>query len=100
MFMPATLPLMIDDEYDTLRDWLRMKWIPGDPSADDIVLYDYWLALPPEERVARYRHMTDDEADVWIEIETARALYVDPIDRESGITEAKVSRYPDRYSKP
>ena len=54
---------MIGDEYDTLRDWLRMRWIPGDPSGDDIVCYDDWLALPPEERSARCRHMTDDEAD-------------------------------------
>lgn len=90
---------MIDPEYDTLRDWLRMKWIPGDPSADDILRYDDWLALPPEERGARYRHMTDDEADVWLEIETARGLYVDPVDRESGITEAKLAKYPERYGK-
>lgn len=98
--LPAILPTMIDDEYDTLRDWLRMRWIPGDPSGDDIVCYDDWLALPPEERSARYRHMTDDKADFWIEIETARGLYRDPVDRESGITEAKVARYPERYGRP
>lgn len=88
---------MIDTEYDTLRDWLRMKWIPGDPSADDILSYDDWLALPPEERDARYRHMSETDADFWVEVETARALYRDPVDREPGITEAKVARYPERY---
>lgn len=91
---------MRDTEYDTLRDWLQMKWIPGDPTADDILRYDDWLALPPEERSAWYRHMIEDDADFWLEVETARGLYVDPVDREPGITGAKVARYPDRYSKP
>lgn len=90
---------MIDSEYDTLRDWLRMRWIPGDPSGDDIVRYDDWLSMPPEERAARFRHMSPDEVDAWLEVETARDLYVDPIDRESGITEAKVALYPERYAK-
>ncbi|OCW56311.1 hypothetical protein [Hoeflea olei] len=74
-----------------------MRWIPGDPSADDIVRYDDWLALPPEERSARYRHMSETDAEFWLEIETARDLYRDPVDREPGITEAKVARYPERY---
>ncbi|KQV41903.1 hypothetical protein [Rhizobium sp. Root1204] len=91
---------MVDDEYDTLRDWLRMRWILGDPSGDDIVCYDDWLALPPEERSARYCHMFEDDAEFWIQVETARALYRDPVDRKPGITEAKVTRYPDRYGRP
>lgn len=88
---------MRDPEYDTLKDWLRMKWIPGDPTGDDILRFDEWLALPPEERMARYRHMSPDDVDRWLEVETARGLYVDPVDREPGITEAKVARYPERY---
>ena len=90
---------MLDPEYDTLRDWLRMRWIPGDPSGADIVRYDDYLALSGEERSAAIREMSDEDADHWIEIETARDLYVDPVDRESGITEAKVARYPARYGR-
>lgn len=91
---------MLDPEHDTLLDWLRMKWIPGDPLGDDILRYEDFLTLPPEERSARYRHMTEEDAEFWVEIETARVLYVDPVDRESGITEAKVARYSDPYGKP
>ncbi len=87
---------MLDPEYDTVRDWLRMRWIPGDPSGDDIVRYDDYLALSDEERSSAIREMSDRDAEFYIELETARALYVDPVDRESGITEAKVARY-ERY---
>ncbi len=76
-----------------------MRWIPGDPSADDILRFDDWLALPPEERAARYRHMSEENAEFWAEIETARDLYRDPVDRETGITAEKVARYPERYGK-
>lgn len=86
---------MTRDEYDTLRDWLRVKWIPGDPSADDLAL-DY-LALTDAEQADAVRGMSDDEVGFWIELETAWALHVDPVHRESGITEAKVARYPERY---
>ncbi|RVP48115.1 hypothetical protein [Sinorhizobium medicae] len=88
---------MADREYDTLRDWLRVKWIPGDPTGDDIVRFDDHLSLSPAEQLTAVREMSDDEAEFWMELETARALYVDPVDRESGITEAKVARYPERY---
>ena len=88
---------MQDLEYETLRDWLRLKWIPGDPSADEILRYDNYLALTNAEQSALMRGMSGDELEIYIELETARALYVDPIDREPGITEAKVARYPERY---
>lgn len=88
---------MFDLEYETLRDWLRLKWIPGDPSADEIVRYDDYLALSDAEQSALMRGMSGDELEIYIELETARALYVDPVDRESGITETKVARYPERY---
>lgn len=90
---------MIDTEYETLRDWLRMRWIPGDPSADDIVRYDDFLSLSLEERSTVYHEMPDAEAEFWLEIETARDLYRDPVEHESGITEAKIARCPERYRR-
>lgn len=88
---------MLDLEYETLRDWLRVKWIPGDPCADQILRYDDYLALSDAKRSALMTGMSGDELEVYVELETARALYVDPVDRESGITEAKVQRYQERY---
>lgn len=44
--------------------------------------------------------LDDEAAELYITLLTARALYVDPIDRGSGITEAKVAKYPDRYRWP
>jgi len=88
---------MLDHEYETLRDWLRVKWIPGDPSGDDVLRFDDYLALSDAEQSALMKDMSGNELEIYIELETARALYVDPVDRESGITEAKVGRYPERY---
>jgi len=88
---------MQEFEYDTLRDWLRVKWIPGDPSGDEIVRYDDYLALSDAEQSALMRDMSVDEIEFYLDLETARALYVDPVDRERGVTEAKVARHPERY---
>ncbi|MDX0503624.1 hypothetical protein GOC80_13410 [Sinorhizobium medicae] len=48
------------------------------------------------------KHVLDtsynEEAELWISVLTARALYEDPLDKRDGsITEAKVARYPERY---
>lgn len=89
---------MTDDEYDTLRDWLRVKYLPVDyPAADDILRFDKHLSLSTEEQSAAVSEMSNSDAELYISLEVARALYTDPIDRESGITEAKVARYPERY---
>ncbi|TCA17392.1 hypothetical protein E0H68_06355 [Rhizobium leguminosarum bv. viciae] len=91
---------MTRDEYDTICDWLRVKWLPiQEPSGDDIEHLAEHLSLSACELSAAVRAMSDDDAELFIELETARALYVDPIDRESGITEAKVARYPERYGR-
>lgn len=88
---------MFDLEYEALRDWLRLKWIPGDPSGDDVLRFDDYLALSDAEQSALMKDMSGNELEIYIELGTARALYVDPVDRESGITEAKVQRYQERY---
>lgn len=58
------------------------------------------LALPDDEQTAVIQALDDEAAELYITLLTARALYVDPIDRGSGITEAKVAKYPDRYRWP
>ncbi|MCJ7997749.1 hypothetical protein J5N58_24475 [Rhizobium cremeum] len=88
---------MDNDEYECVCDWLQLKWLPiENPSAAETERMDEYLALPDSERSAAIRSMSEDEAEWYIELETARALYVDPVDR-GGITAAKLARYPDRY---
>lgn len=92
---------MTDDDLATLRDWLRVKYLPVDsPSGDDILRYDHHLSLSPAEQSAAVRSMSDDDAELYISLEVARYSARDPVDRETGITEAKVARYPDRYGRP
>lgn len=88
---------MTDEKYETLRDWLRVKYVPvDDPPGDDILCFDDHLALSPAEQSIAVRRMSDEDAELFIGLEVARALYVDPVDR-GGITEAKVATYPERY---
>lgn len=92
---------MFDAEYDTLRDWLRVKYLPVDcPSGDDILRYDDHLSLSPAAQSAAVSAMSEDDAELYIDIEVARVLYRDPVDRETGITDAKIARYPERYRWP
>ncbi len=43
--------------------------------------------------------MSNFEIECWISLETARALYEDPLDKRDGsITEAKIAGNPERYN--
>lgn len=89
---------MLDDEYETLCDWLRVKYLPVDcPTVNDILRFDDHLSLSPAEQSAALSAMSDADAELYIDLEVARVLYRDPVDRESGITDARVARYPERY---
>lgn len=69
---------MTDDEYETIREWLRVKYVPIDhPSGDDILRFDDYLALSHEDQKTALQMMPDEDADLFISLEVARALYVD-----------------------
>ena len=85
-----------DDQ--ALRDRLRLKYIPFDPTPELIEKVDAFFAMSDAEQAGRLEIAYNEEAEFLINIMTARALYKDPVDRQDGsITEAKVARYPDRY---
>lgn len=88
-----------DAQYETIRERLRLKYLPlGEGfDADDIEKYERHLALSNSDRSLEVKAMGDEAAQLYIELEVARALYVPPVDREGGITEAKIARYPERY---
>ena len=81
-----------------LRDRLRLKYVPFDPTPELITEAEAFLSLSDTERSHRLETAYNEKAEFLISLETARALYVDPVDRQDGlITQAKVDRHPDRY---
>ncbi|RVL87695.1 hypothetical protein CN140_01820 [Sinorhizobium meliloti] len=81
-----------------LRERLKLKYLPFDPTPETVDRVDAFLGNSDEEQTAFLKTVPDVEADFWISLLTARALYKDPVDRNPGsITEDKVDRYPDRY---
>lgn len=83
---------------DGVKERLRLKYLPWNFDLDKIEEYERYLAMSGNEQKAFVADMSNDEFDFWCDLETARALYVDPADKRDGsITEEKVARRPDRY---
>lgn len=83
-----------------LRQRLRLKWLPFGEGAkpEAIDRYERFLALADDEQRVFMATLDPDEAEVYISLITARAMYIDPTDRTDGsITEAKVAAHPERY---
>ncbi len=82
-----------------LRKQLKLKYIPFEPTREMIAEAEAFLSASDAERSHRLESAYNEEAEFLISLETARALYEDPLDKRDGsITEAKVARYPDRFS--
>ncbi|MGO4569982.1 hypothetical protein AB4Z52_34365 [Rhizobium sp. 2YAF20] len=82
-----------------LRDHYRLKWIPVGLTAEQMEAYRGYLDMTEDERSVIGKTVTNEELELLLELETARAMYVEPEDRQPGsITEAKVARYPERYN--
>ncbi|MBY5820040.1 hypothetical protein HFN60_31095 [Rhizobium leguminosarum] len=85
-------------ENKQLREQLKLKYIPFEPTPELIAKAEAFLLLSDAERSRRLETAPNDEVEFLISLETARALYVNPLDRRDGsITDAKVARYPERY---
>ncbi len=88
-----------DQERD-LREVLRLKYLPIGEGFDIRHLdeYERFLGLTIDEQQIYMSTVSDDAAELFIALLTARALYKDPVDRHPGsITQDKVNAYPDRY---
>lgn len=97
----AMITTLIDDwqaRSAHAKERLRLKYVPFAPTPEMIARVEAFLSLPYAERSHILETSPDDEAELLISLETARALYEDPLDKRDGsITEAKVARYPDRF---
>lgn len=76
----------------------RLKWLPVGTDAETVARYVAILDMPEAERELIVAAMTAADYELYNEIETARAMYVPPVDRNPGsITPDKQKAYPERY---
>ncbi|KQY26220.1 hypothetical protein [Rhizobium sp. Root482] len=81
-----------------VKEKLRLKYVPFNPTPEMIEQAEAFLSLPNGERSHRLETAHNDEVEFLISLETARALYENPLEKRDGsITEAKVARSPERY---
>jgi len=91
---------MTTPEKRDLREVLRVKYLPFADGFDvgHLDEYERFLGLTDDEQQIYMSTVSDDAAELFIALLTARALYKDPVDRHPGsITQDKVDAYPDRY---
>lgn len=104
--MPDKRPAMITG---LIADWklqsaaakerLRLKYLPVDFDFARIDDYERYLSMSDDEQRAFVSGMSNVEYEFWNALETSRALYQDPVDRNPGsITQDKVDGYPGRYN--
>lgn len=90
---------MLSDQ--ALRDRYRLKWIADGLDEPQLEAYLGFLDTTDDEREIASRTVGPEELELLQALETARAMYLAPEDRNPGsITEAKVARYPERYRQP
>jgi hypothetical protein len=98
---PAMITGLIDDwklRSADVKERLRLKYVPFSPTPEAVAEAEAFLSLSDAERSRRMKTACNEKVEFLISLETARTLYVDPLDRQDGlITEAKVARYPERY---
>ena len=97
---PAMITGLIDDwklRSAEAKERLKLKHVPWNFDYDRIEEYERYLEMTDDEQRAFVADMSNEEYEFWNALETSRALYVDPVDRQGSITEAKVARYPERY---
>lgn len=76
---------------------LQLKYLPVNFDFQRIDEYERYLSMSDDEQKAFVGSMSNVEYEFWNSLETARALYVHPLDRQDGsITDAKIARHPER----
>lgn len=80
------------------KERLKLKYLPLDFDFEKVDEYERYFAMSDDEQKTFVADMSNDEYEFWNALETARALYQDPVDRDPGsITQDKVDAYPERY---
>lgn len=84
--------------HQQLKDTLRLKWLPVGLDIETLAEYVEILDMEPADRQALEKSLPVEKQETLIEVETARAMYQPPQDRNPGsITPEKVAAHPERY---
>lgn len=98
---PAMITVLIDDwkqRSAEAKQRLRLQYVPFQSTPEMIEKVEAFLLLSDEEQQQVLDTCSSDEAELWISVLTARAIYEERQDKGTGsITEERVARYPDRY---
>ncbi|TZG36614.1 hypothetical protein [Agrobacterium sp. B1(2019)] len=98
---PAMITGLIDDwklRSAEVKVHLRLKYLPLDFDFGQIDECERYLEMSDDQQRAFVSDMNNEEYEFWNALETSRALYVNPLDKQDGsITEAKVAAHPKRY---
>lgn len=77
---------------------LRLQYVPFQPTPEMVEKVEAFLLMPDEAQQQLIDECDSDDAELWISVLTARAIYEERQDKGTGsITEDRVARYPERY---
>lgn len=82
---PAMITQLVDDwklRSTEVKSRLRLKYLPVDFDHERIDEYERYLEMSDGEQKAFTADMSNEEYEFWNSLETARALYVNPVDRQ------------------
>lgn len=83
---------------EAVKERLRLKYLPWNFDLDKVDGAEAFLALSDVEQTDFFEFKYNEEAEFYISLLTARALYVHPLDKRDGsITQAKLDRHHERY---
>ncbi|MCJ8237786.1 hypothetical protein [Peteryoungia algae] len=103
--MTDTKPAMITgliDEWQLrtaeAKQRLRLQYVPFHPTPEMVDKVETFLQISEDEQQQVIEACDSDDAELWISVLTARAIYEERQDKGTGsITEERVARYPERY---
>ncbi|KPF43034.1 hypothetical protein [Rhizobium sp. AAP43] len=77
---------------------LRLQYVPFQPTPEMIDRVEAFLHMSEDEQQQVIEACDSDDAELWISVLTARAIYEERQNKGDGsITEERVARYPERY---
>jgi hypothetical protein len=77
---------------------LRLQYVPFQPTPEMIDRVEAFLHMSEDEQQQVIEACDSDDAELWISVLTARAIYEERQKKGDGsITEERVARYPERY---
>ncbi len=98
---PAMITTLIENwklQSAEAKQRLRLQYVPFQPTPEMIDRVEAFLHMSEDEQQQVIEACDSDDAELWISVLTARAIYEERQKKGDGsITEERVARYPERY---